>query len=73
VHAARELGITPDQGIAVEDCVNGALSAVAAGHPTVGTVQFVPPDQRAERTQALTDVGAAAVVTSWEELAELLA
>ena len=73
LHAARELGITPDQGIAVEDSVNGALSAVAAGHPTVGTVQFVPPDQRTERTQELTDVGVAAVVTSWEELAELLA
>ena len=70
--AGRQLGITPDEGIAVEDSVNGALSAVAAGHPTIGTVVFVPPEQREERTAALRRAGVAAVVTSWPELADLL-
>ena len=70
--AGRRLGITPDDGIAVEDSVNGALSAVAAGHPTVGTVVFVPPEQREERAAALRQVGVTAVVTSWPELADLL-
>ncbi|WP_138760745.1 HAD family hydrolase [Modestobacter altitudinis] len=71
-HAGQQLGITPDEGIAVEDSINGALSAVAAGYRTVGTVQFVPPEDREARAQALREAGAAAVVSSWEELAELL-
>ena len=70
--AARALGIAPEQGLAVEDSINGALSAVAAGHPTVGTVQFVPEADREARTQALREAGVAAVVTSWAELVELL-
>ncbi len=70
-HAGQRLGITPDEGIAVEDSINGALSAVAAGYPTVGTVLFVPPPDRAARTQALREAGAAVVVSSWWELAEL--
>jgi beta-phosphoglucomutase-like phosphatase (HAD superfamily) len=72
LHAGRQLGITPDQGIAVEDSVNGALSAVAAGYPTVGILVFVPPEDRATRTQALQEAGALAVVSSWSELADLL-
>ncbi|MFW3172187.1 HAD family hydrolase [Geodermatophilus sp. CPCC 206100] len=70
--AARQLGIRPEQGIAVEDSVNGALSAVAAGHPTIGTLVFVPLPERAARAQALREAGAAAVVTSWAELTDLL-
>ena len=71
-HAGRRLGITPAEGIAVEDSVNGARSAVAAGYRTVGTVQFVPAADRAARRQALAEAGVAAVVSSWAELAELL-
>jgi beta-phosphoglucomutase-like phosphatase (HAD superfamily) len=71
-HAGQRLGITPDEAIAVEDSINGALSAVAAGYPTIGTVQFVPPQDREARTQALREAGAAAVVSSWSELAQLL-
>ena len=70
--AAEALGITPEQGLAVEDSINGALSAVAAGHPTVGTVQFVAPAEREARTEALRQAGVAAVVSSWAELVELL-
>ena len=70
--AGQRLGITPDEGVAVEDSINGALSAVAAGHRTVGTVQFVPVEERAARADALREAGAVAVVASWAELAELL-
>ena len=70
--AARALSISPEQGLAVEDSVNGAKSAVAAGHPTVGTVQFVPEADREARVEALREVGVAAVVSSWAELVELL-
>ena len=70
--AGRRLGVTPDVAVAVEDSINGALSAVAAGFPTVGTVQFVPEAERPARTAALREAGAVAVVGSWAELADLL-
>lgn len=68
LHAARRLGIDPRQGLAIEDSVNGATSAIAAGHPTIGIVQFVPIDERATRTAALEQVGVEAVLEDWSEL-----
>lgn len=70
--AADRLGITTAQAVAVEDSVTGASSAVAAGILTVGLVQFVPPDERVARVEALYDAGAAAVVDSWTALVDLL-
>lgn len=72
VHARRTLGVTPGEAVAVEDSVNGARSAVAAGHPTVGIVQFVPEAERAGRVAALREAGVAAVVGSWADLERLL-
>ena len=71
-HAGQVLGITPDEGIAVEDSINGALSAVAAGYRTVGIVQFVPAADRDARETALREAGVAVVVGSWAELEQLL-
>jgi hypothetical protein len=45
---------------------------VAAGIPTVGNVVFVAPDERDARRAALLDVGVAAVIESWDELAGAL-
>ena len=70
--AGQVLSTAPGQGIAVEDSINGARSAVAAGYPTVGIVLFVPPPDREDRTAALREAGVSAVVASWEELAGLL-
>jgi len=70
--AGKQLGTTPDHAIAVEDSVNGALAAVAAGYPTIGTVQFVPSEEHERRRQALLEAGAAVVVASWREVADLL-
>jgi hypothetical protein len=56
----------------VEDAVAGVRSAVAAGFPTVGNLQFVPAGERQERIAALRRAGAAAVVPSWSHLAALL-
>jgi beta-phosphoglucomutase-like phosphatase (HAD superfamily) len=39
--AGKRLGITPWQGLAIEDSVPGAQSAVAAGLQTIGNVAFV--------------------------------
>jgi beta-phosphoglucomutase-like phosphatase (HAD superfamily) len=72
LHACERLGIEPAAGLAVEDSLPGARSAVAAGCPTVGNVVFVPAAERAERIAGLYDVGVLTVVSSWDELAELL-
>jgi beta-phosphoglucomutase-like phosphatase (HAD superfamily) len=72
VFAGQRLGITPDEGVAVEDSVNGALSAVAAGYRTIGTLEFVPAEERQARRHALQEAGVLAVVGSWSEVADLL-
>ena len=72
LHACAELGIDPDQGLAVEDSLPGALSAVRAGCPTVGNLRFVQPAERAEREALLRDAGVLAVVSSWAELTDLV-
>jgi HAD superfamily hydrolase (TIGR01509 family) len=72
LHACRELGIAPEAGLAVEDSVPGVLSAVAAGCPTIGNLLFVPPAEQAERAAALTGAGAFLLVSSWQELADVL-
>jgi HAD superfamily hydrolase (TIGR01509 family) len=72
LHACAALGIEPAAGLAVEDSVAGALSAVAAGCPTIGNLQFVSPDERADRAQALRSAGVLAVVGSWEELVDVV-
>jgi beta-phosphoglucomutase-like phosphatase (HAD superfamily) len=71
-HACAELGIAPEQGLAVEDSVPGALSAVRAGCPTVGNLRFVPMAERTERAAQLRDAGVLTVVSSWAELTDLL-
>jgi HAD superfamily hydrolase (TIGR01509 family) len=72
LHACAELGIAPEHGLAVEDSVPGALSAVRAGCPTVGNLRFVAPAERPEREARLREAGVLAVVTSWRELTDLL-
>ena len=71
--ALRSLGLEPEQALAVEDSVTGATSAVAAGIPTVGNLQFVQPDERDERRALLAAAGVRAVVTGWAEVVTLLA
>ncbi len=64
--------MAPTEAVAVEDSVNGARSAVTAGYPTIGILQFVPEADRPARAQALREVGVAAVVESWADVARLL-
>ncbi len=72
LHAGRTLGVGPAEAVAVEDSINGALSAVAAGYPTIGILQFVPDADRRARAEALHEVGVAAVVESWAAVEGLL-
>ncbi|MBA3747668.1 MAG: HAD-IA family hydrolase [Solirubrobacterales bacterium] len=70
--AGRELGVSGAQGLAIEDSVPGALSAVAAGFVTIGNVAFVAPQEHHERIAALHAAGVAEVVASWSELETML-
>ena len=70
--AGRRLGVRGPAGLAVEDAAVGARSAVAAGFPTVGNLQFVPADEVGARVTALREAGVCAIVPSWSHLAELL-
>ena len=72
LHALAVLGLEPDEATAVEDSVAGATSAVAAGIPTIGNLQFVQQPERAARRAALEQVGVVAVVESWSEVLDLL-
>jgi beta-phosphoglucomutase-like phosphatase (HAD superfamily) len=73
LHAGERLRVSGSRGLAIEDSVAGAESAVAAGFTTVGNVVFVPAEERAERRTALLAAGAQQAVSSWTELEELLA
>ena len=70
--ALQDLALSPDEALAVEDSLNGALSAVAAGLRTVGFVAFVAPEDREERTAGLRAAGCVEVVASWAQLTTLL-
>ena len=72
LHACAQLGIPPRAGLAVEDSLPGAQSAVAAGCPTLGNLLFVAPQEREERRALLEAAGVLAVVSSWQEVADLL-
>lgn len=70
--AGERLGLGAGQAVSVEDSVPGATSAVRAGWPTIGNLQFVAPAERAEREAALRGLGVLAVVADWAEVLELL-
>ncbi|MFS0897585.1 HAD family hydrolase [Mycolicibacterium litorale] len=70
--AADALGIGKSEGLAIEDAVPGVQSAVAAGFLTVGNLVFVRPEERADRARELREAGAAAVITSWRDLCDVL-
>jgi beta-phosphoglucomutase-like phosphatase (HAD superfamily) len=71
-YAVRQLGITPTEALAVDDSVTGTGSAVSAGIVTVGLVQSVPLEERADRVRDLSRAGATAVMDTWADLATLL-
>jgi beta-phosphoglucomutase-like phosphatase (HAD superfamily) len=70
--AAARLGVDPDRAVAVEDSVPGVQSALAAGHPTIGNLQFVPAAERSQRRADLLAAGTDVVVESWSEVAAAL-
>ncbi len=71
--AGEALGVSGARGLAIEDSLPGAQSAVAAGFVTVGNLVFVAEAERAAREAELRAAGVVAVVASWSELEGLLA
>ena len=71
--AAQQLGLVADEAVAVEDSVPGVASAVAAGFPAIGNLQFVTAAERMARRRELTAAGATAVVECWRDVVDLLA
>ena len=70
--ALETLGIRSDEALAIEDSVNGTLSAVAAGIRTIGTVQFLPAHERTEAAAKLIEAGAEIVIDDFSDLRALL-
>jgi beta-phosphoglucomutase-like phosphatase (HAD superfamily) len=70
--ALDRLGLGADEAVAIEDAAAGVRSAVGAGIWTIGNLAFVPPSERAERAAELERAGAAVVVESWAEVAQVL-
>ena len=71
-YAGNRLRCRADEAVAIEDSVVGVQAAVAAGFATLGNVQFVPDDERADRARALLSAGAYAVVADWAEVTDAL-
>ena len=71
-HALRQIGVSPQHAVAVEDSLPGAQSAVAAGIATIGNLIFVPPAERDTRRAGLLEAGVITVIGSWHQLADLL-
>ena len=70
--AAQELGLSPNQGLAIEDSVAGAQSAIRAGFSTIGNVMFVKEEERQTRIETLRGTGVKAIIFDWSELVTLL-
>jgi HAD superfamily hydrolase (TIGR01509 family) len=68
--ALHALGIDPTAALAIEDSATGARSAVAAGIPTFGLVQFFPATERQQRAEQLYDAGCGYVASNWSELVD---
>lgn len=70
VEAVRQTGDSDAPLLAVEDSVVGTRSAVAAGVPVIGLLQFVPAEEQASRRAEVLEAGACAVLQSWDEVAD---
>jgi len=71
-YAGNRLRCPPGEGVAIEDPAVGVQAAVGAGFATIGNVQFIAPEERSARVDALLAAGAAQVVGSWAEVASAL-
>ena len=73
LHACKEIGVKPEECIAVEDSKSGTLSAVRAGIPTIAYVgSYHEPSKASEVAKMLTENGAVIVMNHWKEFEHCL-
>lgn len=67
--AMDQLGVRPEECVAVEDSVSGTLAAVRAHIPTIGYVGAYEEDEREKMGAVLQEAGARVVMRDWREFA----
>ena len=74
LHACKEIGVKPEECVAVEDSKSGTLSAVRAGIPTIAYVgSYHNPEKAKDVADMLVQNGAKVVMNHWSEFEKCLA
>lgn len=74
LHACKEIGVKPEECVAVEDSKSGTLSAVRAGIPTIAYVgSYHDPKKAHEVADMLVLNGAKVVMNHWSEFEKCMA
>ena len=74
LHACKEIGVKPEECVAVEDSKSGTLSAVRAGIPTIAYVgSYHNPEKAKDVADMLVANGAKVVMNHWSEFEKCLA
>ncbi|KLU88386.1 hypothetical protein MAPG_07373 [Magnaporthiopsis poae ATCC 64411] len=67
LHAMKQLGVRPEECVAIEDSRSGTLSAARAGIKVVGYVGPYAEDLRPMMEKTLLEAGAVVVMRDWAE------
>lgn len=70
--ALQQLGVLPEEAVAIEDSVSGVKSAIAAGLQVIGYVggSHIPVSSRQQHAEKLKSYGAAVVIDSYESFVD---
>jgi HAD superfamily hydrolase (TIGR01509 family) len=73
IYAMEQIGVKPEECIAVEDSKSGATAAMRAGIPLIGYVGPYDEDEKAHMVKVLTEeCKADAIMYHWSEFPEIL-
>ncbi|KAK0614098.1 HAD-like domain-containing protein, partial [Immersiella caudata] len=67
LHAMKQMGVKPEECVAVEDSKSGTLSGTRAGIKVIGYVGPYPEDEKAVMEKTLKDAGAKVIMNDWKE------
>jgi beta-phosphoglucomutase-like phosphatase (HAD superfamily) len=78
IHACKELGVKPEECVAVEDSKSGATAAMRAGIPSIAYVGIYGIEEGKEKMDQMAELltketKAAAVMYDWKDFADCLA
>lgn len=73
LHAMEQLGVKPDECVAVEDSKSGTLSGTRAGIKVIGYVGPYADKDKEKMEKILTDAGAVVIMRDWSEFDSCLA